>query len=77
MKGKETNGIYDNIPDLEELAKDIPTIDELVAGIDEELIDIGKIDFTLPELDFAELDKLEIPDLTLEIPDFDFDIGDD
>ena len=52
--------------------------------MDEELIDIGKIDFALPDLDFAELDELELPDLTLEIPDFeiaipdfDFDIGDD
>lgn len=84
MKGKETSGIYDDIPDIEELAKGIPTIDELLKGMDEELIDIGKIDFALPDLDFAELDELELPDLTLEIPDFeiaipdfDFDIGDD
>lgn len=84
MKGKETSGIYDDIPSIEELTKGIPTIDELLQGTDDELIDIGEIDFELPDLDFAKLDELEIPDITAEIPDFeisipdfDFDIGDD
>lgn len=80
MKGKETNGLIEEMPTIEELTQGLPTIDELIKDIG--IIDIGKLELDdLPVIDKSMLDGLEIPDLTLEIPDietnvpaFDFDI---
>lgn len=55
------------------MATDISTVEEFTK--DTYALDIGEIDFTMLDLDFAELDELQPPDLEIRIPDF--DVGDD
>ena len=79
MKGIENNGLLDEIPTLEDIAKGIPTVEDLIKDAD--ILDIGEMkldDFTLdiPDFDLSELDALEIPDFTLDLPDLDFNIDD-